>query len=339
VSERSHPGEGAYDDASPFQPKEQAPLLERAVPVSQELPTYGGGHARRDVLAGVTVAALALPSAMAYAELAGLSPVNGLYALLLPTVVYVALGSSRQLVIGPEGSISALVAAAILPLAAAGSDDAVELAAALALLVAGCFLAARALRLGWLADYFSRPVLIGYLHGVAVVLVVSQLGKVLGLDIEARDPLLQLGEVVRELGDVSGVALAVGAAALGVLIPLKYAAARVPAALLVVLCAIAVSWWLELEEHGVSVIGDVPSGIPSLDLPIPGGGDALLLLPAAAGIFLVSFADEILTAWSFAGNTIAAVTTAGVVAVGVLEARRYEARPPRRAASCSMPRR
>jgi high affinity sulfate transporter 1 len=254
------------------------------------------------VLAGVTVAALALPSAMAYAELAGLSPVNGLYALLLPVVAYVLLGSSRQLVIGPEGSISALVAAAVLPLAVAGSADAADLAATLALLVGGCFLAARALRLGWLADYFSRPVLIGYLHGVAVVLVISQLGKVLGLDIEARDPLPQLGEVVRELDDTSGITLAVGAAALAVLIPLRFVASRFPAALLVVVGSIGASWWLDLEERGVAVTGSVPSGLPELGLPIPGGGDALLLLYAALGIFLVSFADEILTARSFAGT-------------------------------------
>jgi SulP family sulfate permease len=296
------PEQPAYADASPFQPKQKAPLLERAVPVAQELPAYGGGHAQRDVLAGVTVAALALPSAMAYAELAGLSPVNGLYALLLPTVVYVLLGSSRQLVIGPEGSISALVAAAILPLAAAGSAEAVELAAALALLVAACFLAARALRLGWLADYFSRPVLIGYLHGVAVVLVVSQLGKLLGLDIDARDPLLQIGEVVRELDETSGITLAVGALALAILLALRYIAGRFPAALLVVVGAIGVSWWLDLEDRGVSVTGSVPSGIPDIDIPVPGGGEVLLLLPAAVGIFLVSFADEILTARSFAGK-------------------------------------
>ena len=254
------------------------------------------------MLAGLTVAALALPSAMAYAELAGLSPVNGLYALLLPVVAYVLLGSSRQLVIGPEGSISALVAAAVLPLAVAGSAEAAELAGALALLVGGCFLAARVLRLGWLADYFSRPVLIGYLHGVAVVLVISQLGKVLGLDIEASDPLSELGEVVRELGDTSGITLAVGAAALGVLIPLRYVASRFPAALVVVVGAIGASWWFDLEAHGVAVTGSVPSGIPDLELPIPGGGDALLLVYAALGIFLVSFADEILTARSFAGK-------------------------------------
>jgi sulfate permease, SulP family len=302
LSEGPDPREQAYADASPFQPKQKAPLLERAVPVSQELPSYKGGHAQRDVLAGVTVAALALPSAMAYAELAGLSPVNGLYALLLPTVVYVLLGSSRQLVIGPEGSISALVAAAVLPLAAVGSAEAVELAGALALLVAACFLAARALRLGWLADYFSRPVLIGYLHGVAVVLVVSQLGKLLGLNIDARDPLLQIGEVVRELDETSGITLAVGAAALAILIALRYVAGRFPAALLVVVGAIGISWWLDLEDRGVSVTGSVPSGIPDIDIPIPGGGEVLLLLPAAVGIFLVSFADEILTARSFAGK-------------------------------------
>lgn len=302
MKEDAPPEKAAYADASPFQPKQKAPLLERAVPVSQELPAYSGGHARRDVLAGITVAALALPSAMAYAELAGLSPVNGLYALLLPTVVYVLLGSSRQLVIGPEGSISALVAAAILPLAVAGGAEAVELAAALALLVAACFLAARALRLGWLADYFSRPVLIGYLHGVAVVLVVSQLGKLLGLNIDASRPLRQLGEVVSELGETSGITLAVGAAALAILISLRYVAGRFPAALLVVVGAIGISWWLDLEDRGVAVVGSVPSGIPDIDIPIPGGGDVLLLLPAAVGIFLVSFADEILTARSFAGK-------------------------------------
>jgi sulfate permease, SulP family len=302
LSEEAPPEQPAYADASPFQPKQKAPLLERAVPVSEELPAYGGGHAQRDVLAGITVAALALPSAMAYAELAGLSPVNGLYALLLPTVVYVLLGSSRQLVIGPEGSISALVAAAVLPLAAAGGAEAVELAAALALLVAACFLAARALRLGWLADYFSRPVLIGYLHGVAVVLVVSQLGKLLGLNIDASKPLRQIGEVISELDETSGITLAVGAAALTILLALRYVAGRFPAALLVVAGAIGISWWLDLEERGVAVVGSVPSGIPDIDIPIPGGGEALLLLPAAVGIFLVSFADEILTARSFAGK-------------------------------------
>jgi sulfate permease, SulP family len=294
--------EPAYPEGSPFEPAEQPPILERTVPVSQELPRYRPRHARSDLLAGVTVAALALPAAMAYGELAGLSPVNGLYALLLPAVLYVLLGSSRQLVIGPEGSLSALVAAAILPLAVAGSGEAVELAGALALLVAACFLAARALRLGWIADYFSRPVLVGYLHGVAVVLVVSQLGKLLGVDVDARNPIPQVAEVLRELLDTHGTTLLVGACALAVLLPLRYVAPRFPAALLVVGGAVAVSWWLDLEDRGVAVVGAVPSGLPSIAVPSPGASELVQLLPAAVGIFLVAFADEILTARSFAGK-------------------------------------
>jgi SulP family sulfate permease len=295
-------GEAAYGEASPFRPAKREALLTRAIPVAAQLPRYRAPSARRDLLAGVTVAALALPSAMAYAEVAGLSPVNGLYALLLPTVAYVLLGSSRQLIVGPEGSVSTLVAVAILPLAAAGTAAAVELAAMLALLVAACFALARVLRLGWIADYFSRPVLLGYIHGVAVVLVIGQLGKLLGLSVEARNPLPQLWEVVRELGSVSGVTLAVAAVALGVLLALRYVMPRLPAALVVVVAAIGLSWALDLQADGVAIVGAIPAGLPSVDVPTPALQDVVHLVPAAAGIFLVSFADEILTARSFAGK-------------------------------------
>ena len=169
-----------YDGAAPFRPAPPDPLLHRALPVAKELPAYRGSTARRDLIAGVTVAALAIPSAMAYAEVAGIKPINGLYALLLPPIAYALLGSSRQLIVGPEGSLSALVAASVLAMATAGSAHAGELAATLGLLVAACYFAARALRIGWVADYLSRPVLVGYIHGVAVVLVIGQLGKLLG---------------------------------------------------------------------------------------------------------------------------------------------------------------
>jgi high affinity sulfate transporter 1 len=272
------------------------------MPVAGELPHYRARTARRDLVAGVTVAALAIPSAMAYAEVAGLSPVNGLYALLLPAVAYVLLGSSRQLVIGPEGSISTLVAAAILSLAIAGSPEAAELAAMLALLVAACFALAWVLRLGWIADYFSRPVLIGYIHGVAVILVIGQLGKLLGLSIDARDPLAQLWEVVRELGSVSGTTIVLGAVALAILLVLRRVMRRLPAALLVVAAAIGLSWALDLEAHGIAVVGPIPAGLPSFVLPSPAWQDVVHLVPAAVGIFLVAFADGILTARSFAGK-------------------------------------
>lgn len=293
--------ESAYSEG-PFQPARSKPLLERTIPVSQELPEYQARTGRRDLLAGLTVAALALPSAMAYAEVAGLSPASGLYALLLPTIAYTLLGSSKQLIIGPEGSISALVAAAVLPLAAAGSAEATEMAAMLALLVAACFLAGWALRIGWIADYFSRPVLIGYIHGVVIVLIVGQLGKLFGLSIDERDPIPQLLEVLGELDESSWLTIAVAAAALGLLLPMRYLAPRLPAALIVVVAAIAISWVFDLEGEGVAVVGDIPAGLPNLSFPLPPRGDTLELLPAAVGIFLVSFADGILTARSFAGN-------------------------------------
>ena len=293
-------GEAYPGDSSPFAPAPERPLLQRVVPALQQLRSYRLGSARRDVLAGVTVAALAVPSAMAYAELAGLSPVNGLYALLLPTVAYALLGSSRQLVVGPEGSISALVAVSVLSFAAAGSADAAELAAMLALLVGACYLLALVLRLGWVADYFSRPVLVGYIHGVVVVLIIGQLGKLTGVSISASDPIPQLVEAVKEIGNVSGATVAVAVVALAVMLPLRWIAPRFPAALVVVVAGIALSTWLNLDQHGVAVVGEIPSGLPSLKFPTPPLNQVIDLLPAALGLFLVSFADEILTARSFA---------------------------------------
>jgi high affinity sulfate transporter 1 len=239
---------------------------------------------------------------MAFAEVAGVSPVNGLYALLLPAAVYALLGSSRQLSVGPEGSIATLVAAAILPLAVAGSADAAGLAAMLALLVAICYAAAWLLRLGWIADYFSRPVLVGYIHGVAVVLVIGQLGKLLGLSIDARDPLPQVWEVITKLGSMSGATVAVGAVSLAALLGLRRVMPRLPAALLIVVAAIGLSWTFDFVAHGIAVVGPFPAGLPSFEIPSPAVADIVRLLPAALGVFLVSFADEILTARSFAGK-------------------------------------
>jgi high affinity sulfate transporter 1 len=296
------PSAGPYEQSAPFRPATPPPLLMRVVPVSADLATYRVPSAKRDLIAGVTVAALAVPSAMAYAEVAGVSPVAGLYALLLPTVAYVLLGSARQLIVGPEGSVSTLVGAAVLPMAVAGSPRAAELAAMLALLVAAFFAVAWAFRLGWISDYFSRPVLVGYIHGVAVILVIGQLGKLLGLSIRARDPLPQLWEVVRELNQVSGATVALGVVSLAVLLVLRFTVPRLPTALIVVVAAIGLSWAFDFQSHGVAVVGVIPSGLPSVTVSVPALHDVFALLPAAFGIFLVSFADEILTARSFAGR-------------------------------------
>jgi SulP family sulfate permease len=151
-------------ETSPFQPRAHQSLLHRTFPVTKNVADYLSRSLNRDLVAGITVAALAIPSAMAYAGLAGLDPIHGLYALLLPAVAYMIFGSSRQVIIGPEGVLAVLVATAVVPVAAEPEDYA-PAAAILAVLVAAAFAVARLLKLGWVADYFSRPVLVGYIHG------------------------------------------------------------------------------------------------------------------------------------------------------------------------------
>src|SRR4051794_17239618 len=238
---------------------------------------------------------------MGYAEVAGLSPVNGLYALLLPTVAYALLGSSRQLVVGPDGSVAALVGAIVLA-GAATKADGPQIAGTLALLVGACFLVARLARLAWVADYLSRPVLVGYIHGVAAALVIGQLGKLLGVHVDATNPVKQLVEVIGELPSTSLATLAVGAGALAILLPLRFRAPRVPAALLLVVGGIVLSSALALADHGVAVVGKVPSGLPSIGLPSAPESGVFDLVPAAIGLFLLIFADGVLTARSYAGN-------------------------------------
>ena len=298
-------GDGAgqrYEgDASPFQRPARRPLLQRLIPVSEQVPGYRGGTLRRDLLAGVTVAALALPASLAYAEIAGLSPVIGLYALLLPAIAYALLGSSRQLVVGPDGSVAALVGAAVIPLTT-DPEQRASLAAMLALLVGGVFLGARLVRLGWIADYLSRPVLIGYIHGVAAVLIIGQLGKLLGLNISAESPPGELLEVIREIDEINWATFAVGATCLAVLLLFGWLFPKLPTPLFVVVLAIVVSAVVGLANEGVAVVGQIPPGLPSLEVPDVRLIDALKLIPAALGIFFVGFSGGILTARTYAGR-------------------------------------
>jgi SulP family sulfate permease len=278
------------------------PAAGRISPVSEHLPGYGATPLKQDLVAGLTVAALAIPSAMAYAELAGLPPVAGLYGLLLPVIVYTFLGSSRHLAVGPEGSISALVAAAVVPLAVSDPERYASLAAMLALVVGGLFLLAWVVRLGWVADYFSRAVLTGYIHGVALILIAGQLGQLVGLEMDSTEPLPQILEFGSEITQSSAPTVAVGVACLAALLLLPRLAPRLPWPLLTVALAIGASATLDLDGNGVATVGTVPSGLPALALPEWRLHDALDLLPAALGILFVGFSDEILTARSFAGR-------------------------------------
>jgi sulfate permease, SulP family len=290
------------DEASPFQPEKAKPFVKRVFPVTQTLRRYPQRSLKRDAIAGVTVAALALPSGMAYAQLAGVSPIAGLYALLLPVLAYVALGSSRQLIVGPEGALAVMVAAAVGPLAGGDSTLYAELAAILALLVGGIYLVAWVIRLGWVADYFSKAVLVGYLHGVAVVLIIGQLAKLTGISTPAEDPLRQLAEFFTNLDELSVTTLAVGLVSIGALVVLKAKAPKIPGALVVVIVGIVASAIFDLKSHGVAVVGHIPPGLPTLKIPQAPWHSVVDLIPDALGLFAVGFADSILTARSFAGR-------------------------------------
>ena len=299
--------ESVYQGRPPFASSTKPPWTRRYVPFANSLKGYSRARLRVDGMAGLTVAALALPASMAYAELAGLPVTAGLYALLLPVLAYTLLGSGLRVVVGPEGAVALLVASALAPLAAAGSAEYSTLAAALAIAVGAVFIVARLLRLGWIADYFSQSVLVGYITGVAVLMILGQLEKLTGLSSQYDDAVRATIDIVRNIGDANPATVVVGGAAFAVLVLFGRFLPRWPGALIVVVLGIAASWLLDLEAHGVSVTGSIPAGLPSVARPDITGSQMLSLVMPAVAIFLVSFSDAILTARSFAarhGETI-----------------------------------
>jgi sulfate permease, SulP family len=290
----------------------------RVLPIVGVLRSYRRGWLLRDALAAVTICAVLVPQALAYGQLAGLSPVTGLYAALAPLLLYPVFASSRRLMAGPESGLAILTAVALAPLATEGSARFAVLAAMLALLTGVVLILAGLLRLGFLADFFSRPVLLGFINGVAVIIIVSQLPQFLGLQVSANSTLGTLWEVIAHLGDAQWRTIALGVSLVAVLAVLGHFLPRVPGALVaLVLGGVAVAA-LGLAAHGVAIIGGVPAGLPGLAVPQVGFGDIGTLAPFAGGLAFVAFAQSILTARAFAerhGETIDA--NQELVALGV----------------------
>jgi len=234
------------------------------------------------------------------AELAGLPVVVGLYATLLPLVAYALFGSSRQLVVGPEGTLAALTAVTVAPLAAGDPARYAPLAAMLALLVGGILIVGGVLRLGFMAEFFSRPILLGYINGIALSIIAGQLPKLLGLDIEADDFFLSLAEIARELGGTHWPTFVLGGSLLVLLLVLRRVTPLMPAALLVVVGSTGLVAAFDLEAHGISVVGEVAGGLPRPAVPDLGLGDISDLLLPAVGLALVSLADTVATGRTFA---------------------------------------
>lgn len=255
---------------------------------------------RGDLVAGVTVAAYLVPQVMAYATVAGLPPVVGLWAALVPLAVYAVLGSSRQLSVGPESTTALMTATALASLAAGDPGRYAILAAAAALLVGVICFVAGLVRLGLLADLLSRPVLIGYMAGVAVIMIASQLGKVSGVSVDGDEFLDQMRSFVSGIGSVHWPTIALASAVLVVLLVLAWVTPRIPGPLIAILAAALVVSVFSLHHNGIKVIGEVPGGLPTPGLPGISLADLTSLVIPAAGIAIVAFSDNVLTARTFA---------------------------------------
>ena len=258
-------------------------------------------------MAGLTVATYLVPQAMAYATVAGLSPVAGLWASLLPLAIYALMGSSRYLSAGPESSTALMTAAALAPLAAGDSGRYAALAAMLAVLVGAVCLAGGLLRLGFLADLLSRPVLIGYMTGVALIMVAGQLGSLTGTQVTGDGIVSQLRSLAAALPDVHWPTLAFSAVVFVALVGFTRLLPRAPGPFIVMVLASAVVAVLSPSRHGIEVVGEVPSGLPAVGLSGVSISDLGVLIAASGGVALVAFSDSVLNARVFAarkGETI-----------------------------------
>jgi len=259
---------------------------------------YERAWLRGDLLAGVTVMAYLIPQVMAYAELAGLPAVAGLWAAIGALLAYAVLGSSRLLSVGPE-STTALLTAAALGSVTTPATDPVALASALALVVAGFCLLGWIGRLAALADLLSRPVLVGYLTGIAAIMVISQLGKLLGIDVHGDGFLPELTSAARHLSEVHVPTMVLGLTTLAAMLVGAALFPRAPIALIGMLGATAAVWVLDLQDKGVQVVGTIPVGVPVPGLPDVQLDEVAKLLGPALGVAFVGFTDNILTARAF----------------------------------------
>ena len=272
----------------------------RARPILSWLPGYQRGWLRFDIIAGLTVCAILVPEGMAYAELAGMPPETAFYAAPAALLAYAILGSSRQLVVAVSSAIAIMSAATIGELAAAGSAEYAALTAALAILAGLVSIAAGVLKLGRIAQFFSESVLLGFVFGLALLICIKQLPKLLGVDAHGETAVEVLRALVPQVRETDLLTLGVGVACIAGMLLLEHRLPRVPAALVVLLGSIAVSVALGLEGRGVHVVGDLPAGLHAPQLPGVGPGALPLLLAGATGIALVAFAEAIGPANEFA---------------------------------------
>ena len=275
--------------------------IARWLPGLATLKTYKASFLPHDLAAGVTLGAVLVPVGLAYGELAGL-PMAGLYGSMLPLLAYFLFGSSRQVVVGPNSAMAAIVAVAVVPLAMGDPGRLAMLCATLGVMVGVLCIAAGLLRLGFVANFLSKPVIVGFMHGVALVIIGSQLPKVLGIRAEGETTLEQFTSLLPRLGDANLVALAIGVACFAVILLCRRFVPRVPGAVVALVGSLLAVVLLGLDRYGIAVVGRIPTGLPQLALPMPTLADFDDLLAVALAAALLSFSDTMVTARAFAAR-------------------------------------
>ena len=276
--------------------------VEGWMPGLRTLRTYKRAWLPRDLVAGVVLSALLVPQGMAYAELAGLPAITGLYTTVACLVAYAIFGPSPYLILGPDSALGAMIAAVILPLAAGNTDYAIALAGMLALIVSVICIGAGLARLGFVADLISKPVRVGYLAGLAITIFIGQLPKLFGYSIEADGLIQELVVFLQNLNQTNPWTLAVGLLSLFIILGLKRWAPRIPGVLVAVVIAIAITQLFDLAEKGVSTVGTLPQGFPLPSFPRVELSALPLLIGTAFGISLVAVGDTISTSAGFAAR-------------------------------------
>jgi high affinity sulfate transporter 1 len=279
--------------------------------LSFALPTWLTSYHRRwltrDVVAGLTLWALVVPEAMAYASIAGVPPQFGLYSVPLAVLAYAWLGSSQRLFVGPSSTIAALAATVVAPLAAAGTDQYVALTAVLSLLTGVAFVGLALLRMGFISRLFAEPVLDGFIIGLGVYVAVGQLPKLVGVEKADGNSLQQLGHVLTSASSWTPATVAIGVGSLAALSLLHRFAPKVPGALLVVAATLVLVPAFSLEGRGVEVVGEIPSGFAFVSWSGVELDDVIDLLPGALGIVVVAFAEGLAVAKAYAARDRATI--------------------------------
>lgn len=266
--------------------------MHKFLPILNWLPNYKKSHFSGDLAAGITVGIMLVPQGMAYAMLAGLPPIYGLYASIIPLVIYAIFGTSRQLAVGPVAMVSLLVASGVGAMAELGSDSFISLAILLALMVGVIQLIFGILRLGFLVNFLSHPVIAGFTSAAALIIGFSQLKHLFGLDIPRGKVHETIIELFQHIKEVNIPTLIIGAGSIILTLLLKKWNKKIPTPLILVVLGLVSVYFLDLHLFGVAIIKDVPSGLPSIGIPQLDGSSILSLLPIALTISLVSYMES-----------------------------------------------